>query len=92
MVDKHRLNPNAVAVGPNEALIKPYVAWLYHGKQATVDAYDNAWMLAGNIERSKYGKLVYTYLGGKLKIVNKYGNPHEKKIKPGYVLYKGPLL
>jgi len=92
MVDRHRLNPNAPAVGPQEAVIKPYVAWLYHGKQATVDAYDAAWGQAGNMERAKYGKLVYTYTGGKLKVENKYGNPHEKKIKAGYVLYSGPLL
>jgi len=51
-----------------------------------------AWMQAGNIERAKYGKLVYTYVGGKLKVVNKYGNPHNTKIKPGYVLHSGPLL
>lgn len=92
MFDKHRLNANAPAVGPQEMVIKPFVAWLYHGKQATVDAYDAAWMQAGNIERAKYGKLVYTYTGGKLKVVNKYGNPHDKKIKAGYVLYSGPLL
>jgi hypothetical protein len=92
MWNKHLTDENAVAVGPEEALIKPYHAWLTHDKKIVGDAYLNAFQAAGAMERTKYGKLVYTFNHGKLKIVNRYGNPHNKKMKANTVLYSGPLL
>jgi hypothetical protein len=41
--------------------------------------------------REKYGKFLYAYNKGKLTIASKYGNP-EGIMKPGTLLYSGPLL
>ncbi|HZU24801.1 MAG TPA: hypothetical protein VFA04_04725 [Bryobacteraceae bacterium] len=40
----------------------------------------------------KYGKFIYTYKSGVLKIVSKYGNPGGTNVGPGTVLYQGALL
>ena len=62
-----RANPGRVAVTGQERDIKAYQD-IMRQKQAYVD------IMEANTDRTKYGKLVYTYRAGTLEIVNKYGN------------------
>lgn len=48
---------------------------------------------AGASNIAKHGRLVYTYTGGVLTIVNKYGNPNDPQAVPAnHILYSGPML
>lgn len=60
-------NPTHVPRNAREVDIKAY-ADVMRMKKAYQDIMD------ANTDRTKYGKLVYTYQSGQLKIVNKYGN------------------
>lgn len=90
---KHFQNAHAFAWSAEERAIKSYLGWLTHKSNKLAQKHIDSIQDAGGLqERSKYGKLVYTYGGGQLQVVNKYGNPHDHSVPAGHVIYNGPLL
>jgi hypothetical protein len=102
-VTKYRNNPGLVANTPLQQYAKDLVNWentggnaikarVANAQQAKRTAGDNL-QLAGQTENMhKYGKFIYTYKSGVLKIVSKYGKPNDPVMVPMTVLYQGALL
>lgn len=78
--NQFRNDPNRVANNADEQTIKDYQG-LMRDRQQYVDIMDAHGDLA------KYGKLVFTYVGGTLTIINKYGV--NGGIAPNTTLYQG---
>jgi hypothetical protein len=102
-VAKYRANPGLVAVTPLEHYAKDLVTWENSGGNAVKARVDGARIAkqtaltalnqAGQEqEMHKYGKFIYTYKGGILQIVSKYGKPNDAVMVPMKVLYQGVLL
>lgn len=72
-------DPNKKATNPVETVLKNY-ADMMRTKQQYVD------IMEANADKTKYGKLVYTFIGGQLSIISKYANNGGS-----LSLYNGPM-
>jgi hypothetical protein len=100
-IGEYKQDPNKDANTPFEIFARSYAEWESDVDNARVKkefddaqlAYEKAVSLNACYGHSpwkeKYGKLVYTYRDGKLKIMSKY---EFDNIPAGTILYKGPLL
>ena len=80
MSQGYRQHPGRAAVTDEQRDIKAYQD-IMRQKQAYID------IMEANTDRTKYGKLVYSYRSGTLKVINKYGNGGQP-----IALYDGLLL
>jgi hypothetical protein len=78
-------NPNRIANGEVETFAKQYIIYTPYMAGFIQNKFDQSKL--GN--RSKYGKLLYTYSGGILEIISRYDTGNHGA---NYSLYKGPLL
>lgn len=78
-------NPSRVPVGEVETFAKNYIIYTPYMAGYIQAQFDQAKL--GN--RSKYGKLVYTYTNGVLDIIARYATDAHAE---NYSLYRGPLL
>jgi len=76
--NRYKQNPDAPAANADEQTMKTY-------RQVVRRKEEFRLIMEGNPDRSKYGKLVYTYVKNTLSI-------HCKYPKPGHILYRGPLI
>jgi ABC-type transporter MlaC component len=102
-VKNFRDHPTLVAVTPLQHYAQDLVNWEKTGGNAVMarvrdakaakDAAAQRITTAGqNTDMRKYGKFIYAYKNGILKIVSKYGKVNDPVIVPMTVLYQGPLL
>jgi hypothetical protein len=102
-VKNFRDHPTLVAVTPLQHYAQDLVNWENTGGNAIMarvrdakaakDAAAQRITSAGqNTDMRKYGKFIYAYKNGILKIVSKYGKVNDPVIVPMTVLYQGPLL
>ena len=102
-VKNFRENPHTVAVTPLDQYARDLVNWENTGgnavmarvkdaQQAKKAAAEKISTIGQNTDMRKYGKFIYTYEKGVLRIVNKYGKLNDPVMQPMTVLYAGQLL
>jgi hypothetical protein len=85
IVEEFAKKPALIAWGPVQLLAKQYVIYSPHMNTYVRNSFDQE-----KIEnRSKYGKLIYTYRGGQLEIISRFDGSIQGKT---YSLYRGALL
>jgi hypothetical protein len=88
---EYSTNPDAPANTKLEKVAKKYAYYTSVGLQQVHAQYEDEIRQVG-VQLAKYGKLIYVYRNGELRIINRYGNPADPTIGENYELYRGPLL
>jgi len=102
-VKRFREHPGTIAITPLQQYAQDMVNWenadgnaimarVKDAKTAKDAAAQNLISAGQNTDMRKYGKFMYTYKSGTLKIVSKYGKMNDPVMLPMTVLYQGPLL
>ena len=102
-VKRFREHPGTIAITPLQQYAQDMVNWenadgnaimarVKDAKAAKDAAAQNLISAGQNTDMRKYGKFMYTYKSGTLKIVSKYGKMNDPVMLPMTVLYQGPLL
>lgn len=85
IVEEFAKNPAQMAWGEVQHVAKRYVIYSRHMEMYVKNSFKG--QRTGDLE--KYGKLVYTYKGGRLEIISRFDRDYTAKT---YTLYEGQLL